>query len=602
MCTLATLWCIKKYQLTKNQKKNQTSLEPNQIKNVNLKKQEIMRIIQLFVASLLLVFHVGATEKEIVKSTLTDVTVYSQGAQLSHRASFSIKPGQTEIMIENISPYIDPKSIQVKASGSMVILDSRYSLYYPQPANLSEDGVPLKVKKDIKLLEDSLKTMAFDLQEIQDEIDVWNATKNIIAGNGTVKNVGKVNDSLNILKQSVEYYSTKIMELNKKLLSLNKRKAEKLEKKRQMEERLNDLRNYANGEIVQDSKANQPIPRVIVTVSATEAVSGKLQLSYLVSNAGWTPLYDLRSDASTGKINLTYKAQVHQNTGIDWNDVKLSISTNNPYANKTKPELSPWYIDYYAYRQDYDKKTAISTERYKSAAPAVQSQAFNMGYTFSQKDEVALTADQFTTVVNQLISAEFKIDLPYTIKSNNENHIVFVKQKDLDTKFRYYSVPKLDNGVYLVAQMTKLDELQLVPAKANIYFDGSYIGETYIDPTNMDDTLNLSMGRDPNIVVKRTLQKKDSKDKIVAERRERSFSYLIEVRNLKSSNVDIVIQDQVPITQNGDINIETGDLNKAKFDSTTGLIEWTLSIKPKELKTIDYSFKVKHAKDKQVNL
>jgi uncharacterized protein (TIGR02231 family) len=602
LCTLATLWCIKKYQLTKNQKKNQTSLEPNQIKNVNLKKQEIMRIIQLFVASLLLVFHVGATEKEIVKSTLTDVTVYSQGAQLSHRASFSIKPGQTEIMIENISPYIDPKSIQVKASGSMVILDSRYSLYYPQPANLSEDGVPLKVKKDIKLLEDSLKTMAFDLQEIQDEIDVWNATKNIIAGNGTVKNVGKVNDSLNILKQSVEYYSTKIMELNKKLLSLNKRKAEKLEKKRQMEERLNDLRNYANGEIVQDSKANQPIPRVIVTVSATEAVSGKLQLSYLVSNAGWTPLYDLRSDASTGKINLTYKAQVHQNTGIDWNDVKLSISTNNPYANKTKPELSPWYIDYYAYRQDYDKKTAISTERYKSAAPAVQSQAFNMGYTFSQKDEVALTADQFTTVVNQLISAEFKIDLPYTIKSNNENHIVFVKQKDLDTKFRYYSVPKLDNGVYLVAQMTKLDELQLVPAKANIYFDGSYIGETYIDPTNMDDTLNLSMGRDPNIVVKRTLQKKDSKDKIVAERRERSFSYLIEVRNLKSSNVDIVIQDQVPITQNGDINIETGDLNKAKFDSTTGLIEWTLSIKPKELKTIDYSFKVKHAKDKQVNL
>ncbi|MEN9304139.1 MAG: hypothetical protein RL264_2568 [Bacteroidota bacterium] len=588
--------------MTKNQKKNQTSLEPNQIKNVNLKKQEIMRIIQLFVASLLLVFHVGATEKEIVKSTLTDVTVYSQGAQLSHRASFSIKPGQTEIMIENISPYIDPKSIQVKASGSMVILDSRYSLYYPQPANLSEDGVPLKVKKDIKLLEDSLKTMAFDLQEIQDEIDVWNATKNIIAGNGTVKNVGKVNDSLNILKQSVEYYSTKIMELNKKLLSLNKRKAEKLEKKRQMEERLNDLRNYANGEIVQDSKANQPIPRVIVTVSATEAVSGKLQLSYLVSNAGWTPLYDLRSDASTGKINLTYKAQVHQNTGIDWNDVKLSISTNNPYANKTKPELSPWYIDYYAYRQDYDKKTAISTERYKSAAPAVQSQAFNMGYTFSQKDEVALTADQFTTVVNQLISAEFKIDLPYTIKSNNENHIVFVKQKDLDTKFRYYSVPKLDNGVYLVAQMTKLDELQLVPAKANIYFDGSYIGETYIDPTNMDDTLNLSMGRDPNIVVKRTLQKKDSKDKIVAERRERSFSYLIEVRNLKSSNVDIVIQDQVPITQNGDINIETGDLNKAKFDSTTGLIEWTLSIKPKELKTIDYSFKVKHAKDKQVNL
>ena len=81
----------------------------------------------------------------------------------------------------------------------------------------------------------------------------------------------------------------------------------------------------------------------------------------------------------------------------------------------------------------------------------------------------------------------------------------------------------MDAGVYLVAQMTKLDELQLVPANANIFFDGSYIGETYIDPTSMDDTLNLSLGKDPNIVVKRTLLKQKSKDKIVQDKRERTF-------------------------------------------------------------------------------
>jgi uncharacterized protein (TIGR02231 family) len=213
-----------------------------------------------------------------------------------------------------------------------------------------------------------------------------------------------------------------------------------------------------------------------------------------------------------------------------------------------------------------------------------------------------MTADQFTTVVHHLIAAEFKIDLPYSIKSNNEQHMVLIKQAELDTKFKYYTVPKLDPGVYLVAQMTKLDELQLVPAKANIYFDGSYIGETYIDPTTMDDTLNLSLGKDPNIVVKRTLLKKDSKEKIIAERKERSFAYNIEVKNLKSTNIELVIQDQVPITQNGDITIESMELSKGKLDEMTGLVEWTMNLKAKETKAIDFNFKIKHAKDKIINL
>jgi uncharacterized protein (TIGR02231 family) len=547
------------------------------------------------------IFQAQAGEKEIVKATLNEVTVYSQGAQLHHKANYTVKTGVTEIIVEGISPFIDGKSIQVKAVGNVVILDSRYSLYYPQPGPLTEDGIPIKIKRDIALLEDSLRNLGYDQKEIQDEIDVLNTTKSIVMNNGSMKSQGRVNDSLNFLKQAVEFYSLKITEINKKLLALEKRKNDKIDKRKEMEERLVNLRNYQNGNGF-NQKNNNPIPRIIVTVSSTEPVSGKMNLSYFVSNAGWTPFYDLRSEALTGKINLTYKAQVYQNTGLDWNDVRLNISTNNPYANKTKPELQPWYIDYTTYRVEATKKRNLD---YNQPA-SVQTEAFNMGYTFSSnafEDKVALTANQFTTVVQQLIAAEFKIDLPYTIKSNNEQHMVLIKQTDLDTKFKYYSVPKMDKGVYLVAQMTKLDELQLVPARANIFFDGSYIGETYIDPTSMDDTLNLSLGKDPNIMVKRTLLKKDSKDKIIAEKRERSFAYSIEVKNMKSIPVEIVIQDQIPITQNADITIEKSDLGKGgNLDETTGLMEWSFTLKPKESKLFEYNFKVKHNKDKQVNL
>ena len=557
-----------------------------------------MKRIFLFTALATFSWRAQATEKDLIKASLSEVTVYSQGAQLHHKANYTAKVGVTEVSIEGISPYIDPKSIQVKATGNVVILDSKYVLYYPQPAAVTEDGIPLKIKRSISLLEDSLRSWTFDIQEIDDEIGVLNATKYIISNNGSMKGTGKVNDSIQLLKSAVDYYALKMNEINKKLLVLQRKKAQKVYLKKEMEDRLEELRNYQNGNRL-NVESNKAIPRVVITLSSNEIVSGKLSFSYVISQAGWTPLYDLRSDSSTGKINLTYKAQVHQNSGLDWNDVRLNISTNNPYANKTKPELNPWYIDYQAaYGRKLQEVTVSGTN-----SGLINTQAMNMGYAFTQKDAGdALSAANFTTVVQMLIAAEFKIDLPYSIPSNNDQHMFLIKQTDLTTTFKYYAVPKLDPGVYLVEQMTKLDELQLIPAKANIFFDGSYIGETYIDPTRMEDTLNLSLGKDPNIVVKRTLLKKECKDKVIQDKRERTFAYSIEVRNSKSSPIDIVIQDQIPITQNTDITIESANLAKGRLNERTGVIEWSFNLKPKENKVLDFDYKIRHSKDKEINI
>lgn len=560
-----------------------------------------MNKIMTLVCSLVLGTFLLANEKELIKSTLNEATVYSQGAQLHHKASYTIKAGITEISIEGISAYIDPKSLQVKATGNVIIIDSKYTLFYPQPEVKANEGIPVKIVKEMAQLTDSLELLGFDLKEIQDEIAIYKAAQNIISMNGAVRGSGKVNDSINLLKQTVEYYTNKMNEINKKLLALEKKKKEKEKVQQRLQVRYDNLQNYQNQ--TYDAKKYAPIPRVVITLSASEAAAGKISFSYLVSQAGWVPLYDIRSDSQTGKISLTYKAQVFQNSGIDWDNIKLNISTNNPYANKTKPELNPWYIDYYAYRQRQELEE-ISIR----GARAIPQAAFNQGYFLDDaknknlEDKAALGADQFTTVVHQLIAAEFKIDLPYSIKSNNEKNLVLIKNSDLNTTFKYYSVPKVDPGVYLVAQMTKLDELQLVPASANIFFDGSYIGETYLDPTSMDDTLNLSLGKDPNIVVKRTLLKQKSKDKVVQDKRERTFSYQIEVQNNKSSTIQLIIQDQVPMTTNNDITIELLEKDFARELPGNGILEWEYKLKPGENKKLEFSYKVKHPKDQQVNL
>ncbi len=553
---------------------------------------------QLIIVALLIHQSLFANEKEIIKSTISEVTVYAQGAQIYRKASYTIKPGITEVIIEGICATIDPNSIQVKATGNVIILDSKHSIFYPKPEEVALEGLPLKIRKDIQFLQDSINAIQFDLQEIQDEIDVLTATKTILISNGAIRGQGKVNDSINLLKQAVDYYSVKMLELNKRIQQLNRKKADKTERKRGMDDRIYKLRNYQSNANL-NPENNEPTHRIIVTLSAKEIVSGKFTISYLVSEAGWTPLYDIRSDISSGKINLNYKAQVYQNTGTDWDNVNLNISTNNPYQNKTKPTLHPWYIDYNMYKLEQVSYKNNRTMPPSSMADKAKSYGFSTS-TDSEMEVNALSAAEFVQVIDHVISAEFKIDLPYSIKSNSEQHMVLVKNIDLEVKYNYFAAPKLDNGAYLVAQLSKLDELQLIPAKANIFFEGSYIGETYIDPTTMEDTLNLSLGKDPNIVIRRNLLKKDCKEKIVGNYIEKTYSYAIEVKNLKSNGINIILQDQLPITQNTDITIEALDMSKGRYDDKTGIIEWDLNIKTKETKTIEFQYKVKYNKDQNL--
>ncbi|MDB4324591.1 DUF4139 domain-containing protein, partial [Crocinitomicaceae bacterium] len=553
-----------------------------------------MKKIFAILVSILIATNTFAEDEKIVKSKIEKVTVYSQGAQVYRKASYSINKGVTQIIIDGVSNNIDANSLQVNATGSSIILDTKYSIFYPEKIDPKLEGLPLKIRRKISILQDSISRQSYDVRVLQDEIDVYFATKKILANNGAIRGQGKVNDSIPLLKDAIEYYTKKMMEINKKLQVLNKDKTILNLQLTGMNLRLQSLRNFENENNL-NPKPKEPSYRITVTFKANQQVSGKLEISYLVNNAGWTPLYDLRSDISSSKINLNYKANVHQNTGVDWTDIRLNISTNNPYQNKTKPTLHPWYVDYNIYKLKSQKNKEVrnsygekrKAEKLNYNAPATESMVMN------DAEEDAIYSNEFVEVVDNMISAEFRIDLPYSIKSNNQKHMVLIKNVDLEANYKYYTVPKVDKSVYLVAQLSKLDELQLVPAKANIFFDGTYMGETYIDPTTKDDTLFLSLGKDPNIITKKTLLKKETKNKIVGQKMEKTYAYSIEVKNLKSRAIRIVVQDQIPITQNSDIEIEALETSRGKFNERTGMLEWEFTLKPKAEKDIKLTYEVK---------
>ena len=205
-----------------------------------------------------------ANDKVTVKSTLHSVTVYTQGAQLQHKANYAIKPGLCEVIVEGISPKIAAGTIQVKATGAVVILDSKYEYYYPQPEQtLTIVELPLKVRTAIKAIEDSIRQINFELRDLNDEIDVLTAARKIIISNGAVRGQGKVNDSIQLLKSTVDYYTSKVSELNKKISALDRQKVKKTDLKINLNNKLEDLQNYAaQNNPKPDSKG---IPRIIIT-------------------------------------------------------------------------------------------------------------------------------------------------------------------------------------------------------------------------------------------------------------------------------------------------------------------------------------------------
>ncbi len=554
------------------------------------------RVVIVLLAILPSFLSLAANDKEIIKSTVSEVTVYTSGAQIYRKANFNVKPGITELIIEGVSPNIDPKSLQVKAFGNVVLIDSKYQIYYPEPEKVKLEGLPLKIRKDINLLQDSISNIQFDIKEIQDEIDVLNASKTILSNNGAIRGQGKVNDSIQLLKQALDYYQLKMNEINKKLQVLNKRMKTKSTTLNEMNARLTDLQNYQSSNTPKVPEG--PIHRIVVTLQSKEVVAGRLAVSYLASGASWVPTYDIRSEITSGKVNLAYKASIQQSTGENWNDVQLTLSTNDPYQNKIKPDLHPWYVDYYNFGAVNGRMNSYGL----TAAPSVQYEKKALKDDAAAMDMESETAANFTTVINRVLSAEYKIDLPYTIESSDESHLVLVRNVDLTANYRYYTVPKIDPGVFLVAEVLKLEDLQLVPASANIFFDGTYIGETYIDPTTMNDTLKLSLGKDPNIIAKRILLKKDYKEKVIGNDIERTYAYEISVKNLKANTIELVIEDQIPVTSNGEIVIEAINTGKADYDKTTGKLTWTIDLKTKVTDKFTYSFKIKYPKDRNVIL
>lgn len=527
-----------------------------------------------------LVSAIGFAQKPIFTSAkVKAATVYFNAAELTQTTSVNLPVGTSEIVIKNVADYLNENTVQIGAPSSVTVLSVQFTQNYISEYEVDETNPA------IKKVRDSITYVQKEIGKIQIEKVSNSKAIDILDKN---QQVSGVNNGLNVaeLIKMMDYYKSKRTELSNILINLQ-------EKETKLNEKLALLNSKLEVNTQKEEKSSQG--KLILQVMNEVAGLVNLDINYITNSASWSPFYDLRAESIKEPINMMYKAQVVQNSGVDWKKVKLTLSSGNPNQNNQAPILSSWFLRYgydNVYR-DGDYQSNSMQEVVVTTALGIKKDKSAMGY--------AAPAPIQANIIENQLNVSFDIDIPYDIMSNGKAHSVALKEIKLPASYKYYAAPRVEKEAFLLAEINDYSKYNLLQGEANIIFEGMYVGKTVINPNQTADTLNLSMGRDKKISIKREKVVDKSGTKFLSSYKEQTFTYDITVRNNKKEEVNMLLKDQYPLSSDKEITVELLDDGKAKVNSETAIMTWELKLAPNETKKIRISYKVKYPKDKIID-
>lgn len=530
----------------------------------------------LIVVSLFAIFSLSLKAQTALESKITDVTVFKQNAEVTRKVSSKLLAGKQEIVLTGISTHINPASLQVQIAGApnATLLSAKYERNYLFPRKNNPEVEKLKARLDI---------LAEETAWIQEQKSIYKGMEDVI---NQSKNLHSSESGFNPnqVSEMASIYKTRLFEIRKAVFDLKKEDKKIIEERNHINAQLNEI----------NAQFNKPTGNIVLQISSVSPVYASFKCSYIVSSAGWKPVYDLRSDGIEKDVVLNYKANVYQNTGQNWDNVNMKISTGNPAINNDRPILNPLYAKYYVANYNAGKKYSAGYNE-KAVSNMAYAEELVIG------DETYKDGFQYNAQAteNQL-SVAFKITHKQHIASDGKMNMIPLESYDLATEYIYHAVPKLDKGAFLLAKVSDWGKHNLVSGDANIFFDGGYVGKSYINGNVTSDTLLISMGRDESINIARKQKSEFCEVKFLGSNKKETLAYEISVKNKKSIPIKIEILDQIPVSQTKDIVIELLEKGEAVYTKNYGKLLWTLNLAAGQSKKLEFSYSIKHPKDQQV--
>jgi len=603
------------------------------------------------------------TEKEI-KTEVNEVTVFIEGAQKIKKKNVDLTQGKTILKFVNLSPFIDPKSVQVKATGDVIVLSVNHQQNYLDKLEKSKELQ--EMENSVDALEEKIKLENTYLTIIREELQFLQENK-IIGGKN--EQVSAVN-----LQQASDFYSNKLTSLKLKEIERTKTLVELTKQKDNLQNQINTL----------TSKKEFPVGEIIVKVDAKKNGNFPFEISYMVGNTGWFPSYDIRVKTINDPVQLVFKANVRQDTKVDWNNVKLKFSSADPNVSGLAPELQTYFLNYNTLPPVYKlSANAVSgkvmdsngeplpgvnvivqgttigtvTDMEGNYSITIPNNASQLNYSYigfnsqilpitggvmnvalaestMDLEEVVVTAygvkrddrslfsksktmsysldNQIaavgattglaipTTQTEKQTTVDFEIKTPYTIKSDNKTYTVDMEIYDLPAMYQYYCVPKIDKDAFLIANIKDWEKYNLLEGEANIFFEDTYIGKTLLDVRYATDTLEISLGRDKQVSVNREKIKDYTTKQFIGNKKEETRAWKTTVKNNKGQEINMIILDQIPVSTTEEIEVTVQNISGAKHNLETGEIKWEFLLKPGDKKEFELKYSVKYPKNRNL--
>ena len=542
-----------------------------------------------------------AQDTSRAQATLKQATVYfGHGAELTHQAKVTISKTTRQIIINQLATQIDPNSLQISVPENVALLSQRFQVFTPETVVI--------VNPLVKKWNDSIQLLQKDIARIIMLADIEQQTleKTGRLIEVTINNSGNKTVSSDEALKLINAYTAKI---EKSKLAIFKY----TEDRQSIQEKINGFNEKISNAGQAQEKPGKPYGQLILQVMANTSGEIPVTLSYFTNYAGFTPMYDVRVNTKTNELKLVYKAAVSQTTGIDWKQTKLTLSTANPNWGGVAPVLQAWYLQTYVpqlYRMQTEAAAAPVMNTIQSFGDVKLQEVITSGDEgYSRKKIYAQSTttinpsnlSNYTTLNESQLNTNFEIDLPYDIMSTGEIQSVTIKEERLTPSFKNYAVPKLDRDAYLIAELTDWQNLNLLPGVANIIMDDTYIGKSSIDPNVATDTMNLSLGRDKRIAVNRQLIREFTSTKRSGNNTKQTFTYEITVKNNKTTDVNLLLKDQYPLSTVKEIEVNLENSGNADVNSDLGILNWKIQLKPGESKKIRFSYTVKYPSNLRIS-
>ena len=534
---------------------------------------------KLMLVALFAVIHLqGHTQTEQrVESKITDVTVFLNKAQVTRQVSTRVSAGRSTLVISGLTAVLDQQSVQVSGKGKVVIEGISHRQNF-----LTDFNMPARLKS----WKDSVELLQRQVQLEQSQKEILNKEEQMLLSN---QKIGGTQSNLTVaeLKGMSDFFRARMTDI----VTTRMKHDDKIRKLNESMVRLQ--RQIAE----QNDMYSRNTSEIVVALSAEAATAVELEVNYVVNNAGWQPVYDLRATNTKSPVQLNYKANVFQSTGEEWNNVKLTLSTANPSEGGLKPELYTWLLDFYIPQPIYGNRRMELQSKSAARGMSAPEEVFIMADELKVSESTAAYVNTIQTSLN----TEFAISLPYTVSSANKPTMVDIRSYEMKASYVYSVAPKLDKDAFLMAKAVGWEDFSLLPGEANIFFEGTFVSTSFIDPNSIKDTLAISLGRDKRVVVKREKLKDFSSRKTIGSNQRDTYTFEISVRNTKAESIQLIVEDQLPVSRNSQIEVISLDNGGAKYTKETGKLIWDLNLQPNETRKLQFKYEVKYPKDKQIS-